>query len=304
MAEIARLVWKGSVQAVQSYQDGILQVEKQPVALTSLVGCVVLTDYAPLVKAIDALPQVNTITVLPLAPEKMIPQAPDNDAPTFTLSYSAISTFKTCPRQFQHLYVLKDVERTTGEAALWGVEIHKQLEDFLNDGKPLVDDMAKREESYIAGVRRKFAIRLEKVEFQWALDMDWQLVGFRDPLARLRGVIDWLVVSGTQAVITDHKTGKRKPDDFAQMDIFALAVCCIYPQVQSIRGVYYWLKQGDTPTYRDYTRDEMDTLKESVTQDMAQIDETDEIGIWPMRPSGLCRGWCAAKQCPAYRERT
>lgn len=319
MSEIARIVSTKKVVGVDGFENGLLVIKDKLYGLATLRECTVLTDHEPLMRAINLLPNAKTIKILPLKPESLIEpmevmkpkEAPlketvelDNDSGSLVLSHSGINTFRTCPRQFQHVYILKDVERTTCDAAVWGVKIHKQLEDFLQDNIPVVDDMAKRELPYIQNVREKFLVRLEKVEFKWGLTKDWLGTDFfNKENAFIRGIIDWLVVSGEKAIITDHKTGTKKADDFYQMDIFALAVFCIYPQVKKIRGVYFWLKEGDTPTHRDYVREDLEKLKESLMIEVNKIKEVDEVGIWPMRTSGLCYGWCPVKKCPSYKEK-
>ncbi len=51
-------------------------------------------------------------------------------------SYSALSTYETCPYQYFRLKVKKDVKDTMNEAAIWGNEVHKHLDHRISKGTP------------------------------------------------------------------------------------------------------------------------------------------------------------------------
>ena len=58
------------------------------------------------------------------------------------LSYSAISTFQTCPYRFYAQKIADAIllKETPNEAATWGQALHKVLEDHLREGKPIPDE--------------------------------------------------------------------------------------------------------------------------------------------------------------------
>ena len=51
------------------------------------------------------------------------------------LSYSRLSTFETCPRKFEYLYVLKSVKDEGSTATDYGTRVHEALENY---GRALV----------------------------------------------------------------------------------------------------------------------------------------------------------------------
>ena len=53
----------------------------------------------------------------------------------FAWSFSSLSNFENCPKQFYHTRVAKDVATTQGEAALWGDRVHQYLEAGLHYAK-------------------------------------------------------------------------------------------------------------------------------------------------------------------------
>lgn len=60
-------------------------------------------------------------------------------------SYTALTAYETCPRQYYRTRVRKDIVQEFGEEAKWGDFVHKALEARLKDGTPLPDTIAKFE---------------------------------------------------------------------------------------------------------------------------------------------------------------
>ena len=291
MKEIARIVRKSGVEAVYFFNNEELTCEDgKRIPVANLHDCTILTDEHRLIEAAKNLTNV-----------KILPLDPSFASPVRAESFSSINTFHTCPKQYEHRYILKDVKNTPGEAALWGTEVHRQLEEYIVNGTPVTDPAAMRGVHFIDQARKN-AQWSEYVEYQWGLTKDFGITGFFGNECFLRGVIDFLRVVDGKALIVDWKTGKKK-DNTDQMDIFALAVFSTFPAVQKIRGVYVWLKEGEAPTMKDYLRSGLDRLKEQVLEKIEPIQMAAEVGEYPMKTSGLCRGWCQVKTCPAYKER-
>ena len=55
----------------------------------------------------------------------------------FTWSYSALKQYENCPRQYNEIRVLKNYVVKENEAMRYGTEVHKALEDYVAEGKPL-----------------------------------------------------------------------------------------------------------------------------------------------------------------------
>ena len=67
-------------------------------------------------------------------------------------SFSALDTFKTCPRQYEAKYVSKSVQEEKSEQMLWGERVHKAFELRQLDGTPLP-----------AGLERRYRGRLRRL---------------------------------------------------------------------------------------------------------------------------------------------
>ena len=301
MRELGRLVSKTAVYAIiKMTKDGLVLRNDDTdlefdtyLSRAKMTPFTVMTDDEGLRAHVEG---VEGIEVVSMKLEGLESEA--KPVETFPLSFSSMSTFATCPRQFQHLYVLKDVKNEGSAATVWGSKCHKQIEDYIKEGKEITEPVAKNAVPYLNSIKAQDA----KAEWKWGLTKDFEPCDFVAPDVAYRGVVDYLAfLEAGRAFVTDWKTGKVK-DDFEQMDLSALATFIHHPAVQKIRGMYVWLKFNEH-TKKDYTRTraDMEALKEQVRNKAQPILLRIEHGEFPVKPSGLCRGWCPVKQCPEYK---
>ena len=299
-SELGRIVSQKGVWTILSYDrdrvviDGQFGEHSIPWGRHALQTSLIMTDDDGLL----ALCAEHGVDTEAFQSKLEAPKA--NSSPMLPLSFSSISTFDTCPRQFHHLYVLTDVKSKDNEANLWGTKCHKEIEDYLKEGREIDDEAPKRALPLIQTIRKLQGA--EQVEWKWALNTDWSATGFFDA-PMLRGVIDWLVVTGEKAIVADWKFGRRK-ENSDQLKLFALAVFLHHPEVQKVRTMYVWLKEGQgAPTVADYTRDQVYELKAYWGAKTQPIGERLELGVFPPKRSGLCRGWCPVTSCEHCEER-
>ena len=296
MKELGRLVSRTEVYEIVKIIDGGLILRNDKTGLefdtylsrAKMTPFTVMTDNEKLRTYVEGVEGIE-VTSLQSRSE-------DIQSRTFSLSYSSMSTFDTCPRQFQHLYVLKDVKNEGSAATVWGSKCHKQIEDYIKEGKEITEPVAQNAIPYLNAINPSSSV----VEWKWGLTKDFEPCDFLSPDVAYRGVVDYLAfLEAVRAFVTDWKTGKIK-DDFEQMDLFALATFIHFQDVQKLRGMYVWLKHN-THTKKDYTRADVDGLKEQVQEKAQPILLRIEHGEFPVKPSGLCRGWCPVKQCLEYK---
>lgn len=124
----------------------------------------------------------------------------ENETPkdTHFFSVSQIKLFKTCKMCWALRYLDK-MEQAPNAAAQRGVDIHKLLEDYLRDGKP-IDPSSKYGKMAMSGIAHlpmpgtcevedKFAFQYEDIFF--------------------RGIIDFYYKKNDIWVVADHKTTKN-----------------------------------------------------------------------------------------------
>ena len=212
-------------------------------------------------------------------------------------SFSSMSTFNNCPKQYYLTYVNPVIPYQETDATRWGTEVHLALEEYCRDDVPLTDKFAPYQRY---GDKIKALPGDKFYEQEFALNRSLKPVAFADPDAWVRGIIDVLVVNGNQALVTDWKTGKVKPDS-DQLKLFAGFVMHHYPEVEQVKTVYAWLAHKKT-TVETYTRADLPDIWNHFIAKMAKIEASYEKDRWLAKTSGLCNGWCGAgEHCSFWR---
>ena len=210
-------------------------------------------------------------------------------------TYSQLEKFETCPRQFYHVRVKRDVVEPPTEATLWGGRVHEAMEYRIKDGTALPDGMTQWE-----GLATKIAnMAGEKFcEVEMALDENFQPAPWGQ--AWTRGIADLLIVNGDKAVNLDYKTGKRKLTH--QLMLYAGYTFAIYPKVNTVVTGFVWMrdKKIDKETF---TRDQVPIIWQTFIPKVRKLESAYERDAWPARPSGLCKGWCPVKTCEFYKDK-
>lgn len=211
-------------------------------------------------------------------------------------SYTGLSQFINCPRQFEAVRVLKSVKESQGEAQLWGEYVHKQFENRQRDGTPLPDDLAEHEPymqtldalpgKHFCEQKMALSCKVEPCDF-FAKDV-WN-----------RGVLDFTAIEHHRAIIVDYKTGKVKPD-LKQLALFALFTFHTYPQVTACYTRYYWT-QTKQETEEEFLRSRIPEIWRKFLPDLKQYNEAFKTNTWQPRQSGLCHGWCPVTECEFWK---
>lgn len=214
------------------------------------------------------------------------------------LSYSSLDKFKTCPKQFHEVKVLKRFKDTQGEAALWGDYVHTEFEKYLKaKGKVELPENVLQFKPYLDGILSKPGEIV--VEAELAINTKMEPCGFFDPDVFLRGYADVLRMLTPKAWILDHKTGKRKPNS-KQMKMMALLVFAIYPHIMHIRVGFAWLQDGANDG-EEFSREDWPDLLNEFLPDMVQYRNAFRDDVWQPRQSGLCHGWCPVTDCEFWQ---
>jgi hypothetical protein len=221
---------------------------------------------------------------------------------SYVWSYTGLSQFKTCPYQFYRQTIKKDVPKEDTEALRLGRAVHSMFEHRLRDGTPFPANMGAYE-TFARPVLQWSG--MTDVEVKLGVSEDWQPAGFfeRDRVAG-RGAIDVLNVDGAKARVVDWKTGgKVKPDECrAQFRLNAAMVLSHYPQVRTVYGS--WVHVAIRKIHDDgleLSRSDVGAVQNHVALQMGDIRRAEDTGIWPERPSGLCRGWCPVRDCKHWK---
>lgn len=219
------------------------------------------------------------------------------------LSFSRLSVFESCPAKFDYLYVSKRVQDQANEASAYGDRVHKVLEA---KGRQELDESTLSEEG--KATIEKWGGLVDKVlsrdgdkyfEKQMAVNFDLQPVDWFASDTWIRGIADVLIVNNDVAYCLDYKTGKVK-DNPTQLQLFAAMVMWHFPEVQTVKTSFLWLKFNDI-TNAEYKRRHLDALWNAMKPRFLKVQEVIDLGVFDTKPSGLCP-WCPAKDiCPDAR---
>ena len=213
-----------------------------------------------------------------------------------TWSYSSATTFEKCPKQYHHLYVLKDVKNdSNSEVLLYGNAVHKAAEMFMRHGEPLPEKFSQFQPT----LERLAQIPGDKYcEYKVGLTRDLKPTGFFSDDVWWRGAIDLLVIDNEKklATVIDYKTGKSSQyADTRQLSLLSVAVFKHFPEIETIKAGLVFLVCKDL-VREHYGVDMVDDLFEEWSALTKRMDAAHESGTFNAVPNFSCR-FCPVKSC-------
>ena len=210
-------------------------------------------------------------------------------------SYSKVDSFEKCPKQFYHEKVLKEFPFEQTEAIIYGNEVHKAAELYVQDAEPIPKKYGYMTPICDALMRKG---DVHKAELKFGLTEDLEPCGFFAKNVWYRGVVDLLVFDGKKVWITDYKTGKNaRYADPGQIELMALGVFAHYPEVEEIRGGLLYVVAKEL-IKSSYTRDDIERLWTKWLRKFGSMEASFKNDVWNPNPSGLCHNHCRVLECP------
>lgn len=208
-------------------------------------------------------------------------------------SYSALTSWESCPYRHAQTKLLKKWPDEKGEAALWGTTVHEAFENRMKNGTPLPTWGEKWEPLVQRILSAKGTVQ---IEHKIALNDKFQPCDFfRGPSVWVRAVADVAVYNRDSLYTLDWKTGKFKGDT-DQLRLSAAINLGHLPHIQKATIQYAWLKDGKTTT-ETLTRADVP----AIWADFMPRVERMRIGIekeqFDKTPNGLCRAYCPVLAC-------
>lgn len=210
--------------------------------------------------------------------------------PTLAHSFSRFELFDTCPKQFFHRHVKKDLKEEESEASLAGTRDHKSFELRLKEGLALPPHLKKHEEKCEIILGSGMEVKAEE---ELAIDKELKPCDWwhRDVFLRVKA--DVTLYSETTAGLLDWKTGKRKPKNF-QLELGAMTQFLHYPKIKSTKAAFLWLRD-DATDQETYTRDkDFERILTKTFEKADRIEEAVKEDVWQAKPGYHCN-WCGLK---------
>ena len=217
-------------------------------------------------------------------------------------SFSALTSFETCPRKYWEESVAKNIPYEVGEVQQYGITGHKLFEDRILKGKKLPMDFQHYEPMLDKLANSDGEILGEQ---KMALDRAFKPTGYFDSDVWVRGQADLMIIRGVgkkkHALVVDWKFGKPSPADkpgrFDQLDLMTAMFAQYHKDVVQVESAYFWAKEkrfDKQLTHRDYVKE----IWHNFLPRVKLFEEAFEKESFPAKQNGLCKRWCKVKSCP------
>lgn len=213
-------------------------------------------------------------------------------------SFSALKSFKNCPRRYNEVSRLKRVKEAPFDATSKGLVVHKHLEDAVTLGTPVPAPFT----HYQSIIDTLVAIPGEKAaERQFTFTAEMTPVSWFSKDAWLRYAADLLITNDDKALahLIDYKSGKSKYADTEQLKLGALCVFYTYPHIDRVKGALVFTSESKMIP-ATYTRDNIARYWEPFMGTYNQIMRCVEVDQWTPKPSGLCAS-CPVTSCENHK---
>ena len=218
-------------------------------------------------------------------------------APSF--SYSSLSQFITCPKQYEAHKVLKYIPFTDRTATIYGKDVHTAAEVYIRDGVA-IPEKYNYIKSYLDTLNNIKGDKYCELELGIALrEGNYEECDFNADDRYWRGIADLVIVDEEdhKAYIIDYKTGKSaKYADTKQLALLAAAVFLKYPTIKTIKGMLLFVVSKEI-IKEDYEYDKRFAIFHKLKEVLMQREVAYGTGIFNTKPNGLCRQWCQATRC-------
>lgn len=218
-----------------------------------------------------------------------------SEAKPFTWSHSALKNFETCPRQYHATKVLKLYPYEQSDAAKYGDEVHKGIEQYILEKAPFPAEHM-RFKPAVDAMLKKPGRKLP--EYRMGITRDLQPCEFFAKNVWARGVGDLVVIDddGLRAWVADWKTGGNKYPDLDQLTLMSLMVFAHFPHIRQVDSALLFLVPG-TLNKKRMTREQFDDGWWQYRERTSKIEAAIAHDVWPPKQSGLCRKHCPHTAC-------
>lgn len=229
-------------------------------------------------------------------PEHITPLRPnDIETPVLTSwSFSALQTYEQCPyRTF--LQRVKKIPEPSSPAADRGSKIHDLAEQYV-DGTYTDDTIPadlKKFELEFKLLREAYPLGKIILEQEWGFDSEWKSGDWKMPNIWLRSKLDvFIKESETNAIIIDHKTGKKFGNELkhnSQLMLYAICAFQRYPELEHVSAKLWYLDKGET-TDQSYTREQ--AMYFFTKWNARALAMTNALAFPPTPSKSACK-WCS-----------
>ena len=202
-------------------------------------------------------------------------------------SYTALSQYESCPRQFfyERVKKIKDKDAPKPKALQRGIDVHDEGEKFLTHQISYTPKDYLKFEHLMLDLRDMNPM----VEQNWGFKLNWS------PTSPTNWNECWLRIKmdafvpfdDGDSVAVDFKTGKNRGGYDLQMELYALGVFCKFPEVKAVSTRLWFVDSGDE-VIENYERAMVPKAKERFEKRVRPMFNDEHFAT---KPSRLC-AWC------------
>ena len=201
--------------------------------------------------------------------------------------FSKLDTYWTCPQKFKAQFIDKFKYMNQGSAAMdRGTKIHDNIESWLNGW---AQELSAEAQLHFLPRLTHLKAQDFKAESAWGFNKDWsKRPDWFGKECWLRVKLDSHYKVGAHAVVIDFKTGKYRVPSVEQVELYAVAAFCVYPELETVDAEFWYIDTGEVYK-KTFTRAELPALKKKYEGYVQPLYADD---TWAPKPSSECR-WCA-----------
>ena len=210
-------------------------------------------------------------------------------------SFTLLSTYDRCPRQAEARYITKELPYVENPQAAHGNDVHDEYEGCIKrKGFPV---------KYPEGLKYFhdiYALPCTELmaEQQLGVTRDWKPTGFFGNDVWGRGKLDvTAILNSTTAILFDWKTGNSAYEDPFELEVQAVLLKAKYPDLQTIKGCYIYLKDDRYGKVYDLSS-KIEKTKKTIEEIMNRVNQ----GLFYANKNALC-GWCALTSCKHHKNK-
>jgi CRISPR/Cas system-associated exonuclease Cas4 (RecB family) len=205
-------------------------------------------------------------------------------------SHSRLSTYETCPKQYQYNYI----ERLPGfrpesPAASRGTAIHERAQLYLEGKLMMYPHEFQRVSAHLMTLKAKKAMAEKKL----AVRVDWSPCEYDDSETYFRAIIDVIYVDEPSKVcgVEDHKTGQIYDYHEGQLSNYVAVAAAHFPDYEYHSRLIY-VDQGIVTKPKITPANRVKPIR--IMMD-GRIKLAEEDTIFPTKPGSHCK-WCDYSQ--------
>jgi len=200
-------------------------------------------------------------------------------------SYSRLSTYEDCPKQYWYSYVENMPGfRPKSVAASRGSEIHDKAEQYLIGKLPMYPPELQK----VSGHAMALKMKKPQAELKLAVDCNWAPCDYKDENAYLRGIIDILYLEGEHLHIQDWKTGQVYASHPTQMENYVAIAAAHFPEATHYITRLVYVDQGIVTPPKTTAAERLKPIRLLLD---GRIKNAEDDTIFPTTPGAGCK-WC------------